>query len=1001
MEQSQVTRPKSSLFGNRWFARFVELILVPILLVYSLWLPPASIGVRLFGNAYPVVTAKEGGTITGPNGAVLRVLPGAVERQTRLGIEALDVDGNAGLVLPRPDLFVNAAGMQAIQLDPSDPEAAAIPKIPGDLVVYAPFYRLALRGDPPSEADVILPIPYELAAVERADLYAWDGKEWRWVSSTETSDGLSLQAHVGPLPSLLMVAQPYPEGLRIGLGVDPQAVREIPRNTEATVIYVMGPTMDGSPQLVGNVPGASEIRGADQAQRFLSISNIIDGVVRSDLLDNLVINEQGRREHIEYITALVEGGGYAGVELVYFGLDRALRAEFEALVRDLAAMLHEVDRLLAVRVEFPVRVVDGWDTGGYDWQTLGEIADVLRIQSAVDPAAYSSTDDDMDALLGWATDIVDRRKIDLVLTANSHDYVDGRLIEIPYADAVSRLAYGLKTDPPSTLLLPGDALGISVPNAGAGAVRLDEDAQVYWFEYQDANGQKHSVWLENGPSLMRKLQYASRYGLGGVGIDQALRPDNPLDVVSLLQAFTDARVDAVPSVNADYVLVCTVQDAAGEQVARQVMQLGYPYWTWTAPNNPGNYVIRAALSDDGGQTDLRPIAEVDIEVPTPTFTPLPTPTFTPVPPTPTPTNTPKPTPKPQPKPAAAGGSAPGYFGYGIQAAMVADGDHRRIFDHVKTLGFGWVKQQVEWFRYNPGPGQYDWGPLDRIVESANAYGINVLFSVVKAPGWARPPGDTDQGPPADPNTYGTFLREMAARYKGRVKAYEIWNEQNLYYEWGGRGGKINAARYVELLKVAYNAIKSVDPNAVVISGALTPTGVNDGDIAVDDRLYLEQMYQAGLARYCDAIGAHPSGYNNPPDADWRSYNDPSAPNFKGHPSFFFRGTMESYRNIMVKYGDGHKRIWPTEFGWASVDGLGVPPAPGYGYAADNSEAEQAQFIVRAYQMGKAWGWVGPMFLWNLNFAPVAGKQDEKAAFGIVRHDWSPRPAFAALRDMPK
>jgi hypothetical protein len=42
-----------------------------------------------------------------------------------------------------------------------------------------------------------------------------------------------------------------------------------------------------------------------------------------------------------------------------------------------------------------------------------------------------------------------------------------------------------------------------------------------------------------------------------------------------------------------------------------------------------------------------------------------------------------------------------------------------------------------------------------------------------------------------------------------------------------------------------------------------------------------------------------------------------------------------------------------------------------------------------------------MFLWNLNFAPVAGKQDEKAAFGIVRHNWSPRPAFAALRDMPK
>jgi hypothetical protein len=291
--------------------------------------------------------------------------------------------------------------------------------------------------------------------------------------------------------------------------------------------------------------------------------------------------------------------------------------------------------------------------------------------------------------------------------------------------------------------------------------------------------------------------------------------------------------------------------------------------------------------------------------------------------------------------------------------------------------------------------------LDRIVDAANANGVNVLFSVVKAPEWARPPGDTDQGPPADPNTYGAFLREMAKRYKGRVKAYEIWNEQNLYYEWGGRGGKINAAEYVQLLKVGYNAIKSVDPGAVVVSGALTPTGVNDGDIAIDDRVYLEQMYQAGLARYCDAIGAHPSGYNNPPDADWRSWSDPTTPHCKGHPSWFFRGTMESYRNIMIKYGDAHKRIWPTEFGWASVEGLGTAPAQGYGYAADNTEAEQAKYILRAYEMGRSWGWVGPMFLWNLNFAPVAGKHDEKAAFGIVRHNWSPRPAFAALRDMPK
>jgi hypothetical protein len=320
---------------------------------------------------------------------------------------------------------------------------------------------------------------------------------------------------------------------------------------------------------------------------------------------------------------------------------------------------------------------------------------------------------------------------------------------------------------------------------------------------------------------------------------------------------------------------------------------------------------------------------------------------------------------------------------------------------IQQLGFGWFKQQVEWFRYNSGPGQYDFQALDRVANSAQAAGIKVLFSVVKAPKWARPPGDTEEGPPADPNTYGDFLRALATHFKGRVQAYEIWNEQNLYYEWGGYGHKLNAANYVSLLKVGYQAIKSVDPGATVISGALTPTGWNDGDTAIDDRVYLQQMYNAGLRNYCDAIGAHPSGYNNPPDADWRTWNDPATTAAKGHPSWYFRNTMEDYRNIMVANGDGAKRIWVTEFGWASVEGLGVAPAPGYGYAADNTEMEQAQFIVRAYEMAKGWGWVGPMFLWNLNFGPVAGAQDEKAAFGIVRCDWSPRPAFAALANMPK
>jgi len=166
------------------------------------------------------------------------------------------------------------------------------------------------------------------------------------------------------------------------------------------------------------------------------------------------------------------------------------------------------------------------------------------------------------------------------------------------------------------------------------------------------------------------------------------------------------------------------------------------------------------------------------------------------------------------------------------------------------------------------PGQIQWGEMDAIIDSANRHGIKVLFSIVKAPQWARPAGAdlSVEGPPADPNTYANFVREVARRYCGSsLGAIEVWNEQNLHYEWGNQ--PLSAADYMNLLKPAYVAIKEVCPSIIVISGALTPAG-NVGNLARDDIEYLQEMYNAGLKNYSDAIGAHPSGYNCPADGDY-------------------------------------------------------------------------------------------------------------------------------------
>jgi hypothetical protein len=48
-----------------------------------------------------------------------------------------------------------------------------------------------------------------------------------------------------------------------------------------------------------------------------------------------------------------------------------------------------------------------------------------------------------------------------------------------------------------------------------------------------------------------------------------------------------------------------------------------------------------------------------------------------------------------------------------------------------------------------------------------------------------------------------------------------------------------------------------------------------------------------------------------------------------------------------------------------------------------------------------WQWVGPMMLWNLNFAPWIGADFSESGYSLLRPDGSPRPVYWALAALPK
>ncbi len=366
------------------------------------------------------------------------------------------------------------------------------------------------------------------------------------------------------------------------------------------------------------------------------------------------------------------------------------------------------------------------------------------------------------------------------------------------------------------------------------------------------------------------------------------------------------------------------------------------------------------------------------------------------------TDTPVPSPEPSLTPRVTATSIyPIYSGpplsrfeTGIQLHLHRE-DLDQLFGYLRTLGIGWVKNQISWKLYQPEADRFDdfrWQELDGLVTAAEREGLKVMLSVAKAPEWSRATTELD-GPPADYSTFQAFMTYIASRYRGRVHAYELWNEPNLQREWNGM--PLNANSFVALIQAGVNGVRQVDSEVVLISGAPATTGINDGISAIDDRLFLQNMVAAGVTDYVDAIGAHPYGWANPPDSTVTN-PDPSIPSHNNHPSFFFLDTLHDYRQILEQAGHSEVPIWVTEFGWGSYDGLGVPPPDDLSYMGYVNEQQQAEYTLRAYELAHQYDWLGPMILWNLNFGPTLGPDFPVSAYSLIRPDGTPRPVMQAL-----
>ena len=316
------------------------------------------------------------------------------------------------------------------------------------------------------------------------------------------------------------------------------------------------------------------------------------------------------------------------------------------------------------------------------------------------------------------------------------------------------------------------------------------------------------------------------------------------------------------------------------------------------------------------------------------------------------------------------------FGFGV----IVDTTDPRSMRMAREAGFTHAKMVIQWPRLEAWPGAFAWretpeNDLDNVMKAARAEEMGLVVRVDGVPDWAG-------GSPAGASTeaVAAFYEAMAAHGRGVIVGYEILNEPNLPFEWGGPP---DPAGYAAFLKAAYRGVKKSDPDAIVIGGGVSPrTGGYGG--TMEDVDFLRGMYAAGARGSMDALSVHNYGGNYEPEHDPEDC------------SICFR-RAEVYRQIMVEAGDEQTSVWATEFGWLLDPGHDMGQ---YDWMKVSAE-QQAEYIVRSFRYGRAnWPWLGGLLLSNLDASTSpyhTAHQDGLPWFAILNDDYSPRPAYGAFK----
>lgn len=307
-------------------------------------------------------------------------------------------------------------------------------------------------------------------------------------------------------------------------------------------------------------------------------------------------------------------------------------------------------------------------------------------------------------------------------------------------------------------------------------------------------------------------------------------------------------------------------------------------------------------------------------------------------------------------------------------------------------GWKWLRTDFTWSRIQPAPppAPFDFSRYDELVAQAESHGISLLGILDYGVDWAAaaaPPGD-DRYPPDDPATFATFAGETARRYRGRVRAWEVWNEPNNSLSGFWKPAPDPAA-YARLAAAAARAIARADRKAVRVTGGLAPTF----DLLVYGRDYAffteATRAEPRWFRRFQAAALHPYTFlQAPPPEEENPPLGPSVPH-----------QLQNFRDRLTESRASRLPTWVTELGWHTAPDSGFPLFP-----PGVSELDQARFLVRGTVLALSRQVERVCWYTLLDYASFLSNKED--AFGLFRYTSSPgagalepKPAYQAAKTL--